>query len=184
MSKLVASFFVSLDGVVEAPETWNSPYFNEEMGAAIGQSIASTEAFLLGRRTYEDWAAFWPQQDPADNPMAGAINGLPKYVVSRTLDELGWESATLLQGDLREEVSKLKARAEKDIAVSGSGTLVRSLIQVGLVDELRLMVHPVLLGSGRRLFEDGEAAAPLELVASETFDTGVINLTYRPGKSP
>jgi dihydrofolate reductase len=181
MSKLVASSFVSLDGVVEAPEKWNSPYFNEEMGAAIGGFIASTEAFLLGRRTYEDWAAFWPQQDPAESPMAAAINGLPKYVVSRTLDELGWENSTLLKGDLRQEVSKLKEGAEKDISISGSGTLVRSLIQLGVLDELRLMVHPVLLGSGRRLFEEAEAEAPLELVASETFDTGVLNLTYRVG---
>jgi dihydrofolate reductase len=183
MSKLVASFFVSLDGVVEAPEQWQRPYFNEEMGAAIGESIASSEAFLLGRRTYEEWAAFWPHQDPAEIPMAEAINTRPKYVVSRSLDEVEWQGSTLLKGDLREEVSKLKQKADKDISVSGSGTLVRSLIQLGLLDELRLMVHPVLVGSGQRLFEEGEAEAPLELVASETFETGVLNLTYRARRS-
>ncbi len=183
MSNLVASFFVSLDGVVEAPEKWNPPYFNEEIGAVIGESLASSEAFLLGRRTYEDWAAFWPHQDPAESPMAEAINGRPKFVVSRSLDEVGWQNSTLLKGELREEVSKLKQQAEKDIAISGSGTLVRSLIQLGLLDELRLMVHPVLIGSGRRLFEAADGEAPLELVASETFETGVLNLTYRAARS-
>jgi dihydrofolate reductase len=183
MRKVVASFFVSLDGVVEAPEKWHFPYFNDEMGAAIGASMASSDAFLLGRRTDEEWAAFWPEQDPADSPMAEAINGMPKFVVSRSLDEVGWQNSTLLKGDLGEEVSKLKEQAGKDISISGSATLVRSLIREGLLDELRLMVHPVLVGSGRRLFEEAEDVAPLELVASETFSTGVLNLTYRPASA-
>src|SRR5688572_21203742 len=99
MRKLTASFFVSLDGVVEAPEKWHFPYFSEEMGAVIGAAMSSADAFLLGRRTYEQWAAYWPEQ-PAENPMAKTINGLPKYVASRTLDNVEWNNSTLLRGDV------------------------------------------------------------------------------------
>jgi dihydrofolate reductase len=180
MTKVSASLFMSLDGVVEAPENWNRPYFNDEMGAVIGQAIASTGAFLLGRRTYQEWAAFWPQQDPGELPMAAAINGLPKYVVSKSLDEVAWQNSTLLKGDLAEEVGKVKQQTDKDIAVNGSATLVRSLLEANLLDELRLMVHPVVLGSGARLFETGTPHTPLELADAQTFKTGVLNLTYRP----
>jgi dihydrofolate reductase len=180
MTKLAASLFISLDGVVEAPEQWQRPYFNDEMGAVIGQAIAATGAFLLGRRTYQEWAAFWPQQDPGELPMAAAINGLPKYVVSNSLEEAAWQNSTLLKGDLADEVSKLKQQHDKEIAVNGSATLVRSLLAAGLVDELRLMVHPLVVGSGARLFETGSPQVPLELVESQTFSTGVVNLTYRP----
>jgi dihydrofolate reductase len=180
MRKVIASLFVSLDGVVEKPERWHFPYFNEEMGAAIGQAMSSTDAFLLGRRTYEEWAAFWPSQSPEENPMAAAINGLPKFVASTTLNEVTWENSTLLGDDVAGEVEKLKRQPGKDIVVSGSATLVRSLLQEGVLDELRLMIHPVVVGSGGRLFEDGEVHAALDLVGSETFSTGVLNLTYRP----
>jgi dihydrofolate reductase len=180
MSKVSASFFISLDGVVEAPENWNPPYFSDEMGAVIGQAIASTGAFLLGRRTYQEWAAFWPQQDPGQLPMAHAINTLPKYVVSGSLDDAEWQNSTVLKGDLSDEVTKLKQQTDKDIAINGSATLVRSLLEAGLLDELRLMVHPVILGSGARLFETSTPNVPLELVESQTFTTGVLNLTYRP----
>ena len=183
MRKLVASLFVSLDGVMEAPETWHFPYFAENMGAAIGEAIASTDAFLLGRRTYDEWAAYWPTQSSEGNPMAAAINGLPKYVASRTLDEVSWENSTLLDGDLAGAITKLKREPGKDISVSGSATLVRSLLAEGLLDELRLMIHPVVVGRGRRLFEDGTPHSPLELVASEAFPTGVLNLTYRPSNT-
>ena len=180
MSKLTASFFISLDGVVEAPETWQRPYFTDEMGAVIGQAIAATGAFLLGRRTYQEWAAFWPQQDPSELPMASAINSLPKYVVSRSLDDAAWQNSTLLKGDLTDEVSKLKQQTDKDVAINGSATLVRSLLEAGLVDELRLMVHPVVVGSGARLFEPSAPQIPLQLASAQTFNTGVLNLTYRP----
>jgi dihydrofolate reductase len=108
------------------------------------------------------------------------INNTPKFVVSTTLDEVSWENSTLVRGGLAAEVTKLKQQPGKNISVSGSGTLVRSLLREGLLDELRLMIHPVVLGSGRRLFEDGIGQTSLELVASETFSTGVLNLTYRP----
>jgi dihydrofolate reductase len=179
MRKLTASFFMSLDGVVQAPERWQPPYMTDEIGAVLGQSIGSSGAFLLGRRTYEEWAAFWPTQDPAQNPMAAAINGMPKYVASRTLADVEWQNSTVLKGDLATEVSALKDQPGGDILISGSATLVRSLLEAGLIDELSVLVHPVLVGSGARLFE-APAAKPLELVASHAFGNGVLNLSYRP----
>jgi dihydrofolate reductase len=181
MRNVVASQFVSLDGVVEAPEKWHFPYFNDEMGAVIGEAMSSTDAFLLGRRTYEEWAAFWPTQSADENPMAGVINGLPKYVASTTLEELYWNNATLLDGDAAGAVARLKDEPGKNIAISGSATLIRSLLKEGLVDELHLMIHPVVVGSGRRLF-DGDRS-DLELVDSKTFDTGVLYAVYRPAVS-
>jgi dihydrofolate reductase len=143
--------------------------------------MSSSGAFLLGRRTYEEWAAYWPAQSPDENPMAAAINGMPKFVASRTLDRVTWENATLLDGDVAEAVSTLKQQPGKDISISGSATLVRSLLRDGVLDELRLMIHPIVVGNGlRRLFEDDTGETPLELVASETFRTGVLDLTYRP----
>ena len=180
MRKLVSSFFISLDGVVEAPHDWHFPYFDEEMGAVVGEAIAASDTFLLGRRTYEEWAAFWPQQDPAENPMAAVMNGTPKVVASTTLDSVDWENSTLAEGDLAEAVTALKAQPGKNIGMSGSATLVRSLLGHGLVDELRLLVHPLVVGSGAKLFENGMASVPLELVASRTFATGVLDLTYSP----
>jgi dihydrofolate reductase len=180
MRKVIASLFLSLDGVMEAPEKWHFPYFNDEMGAAIGEAMSSAGAFLLGRRTYEQWASYWPSQSPDEIPMAAAINAMPKFVASRTLDEVNWQKSTLLNGDVPAEVSKLKRQPGKDVSISGSATLVRSLLREGLLDELRLMIHPVVLGQGRRLFEEGNGETPLELVSSETFRTGVLNLTYQP----
>lgn len=180
MRKLTASFFVSLDGVVEAPQEWHFPYMNDEMGSVIGAAIQSSVAFLLGRRTYDEWAAYWPHQTGEDNPMAAAINGAPKFVVSRSLQEVTWENSTLVGRDLAAEVTKLKAGPGKDISISGSATLVRSLLSEGLLDELRLMVHPVVVGTGARLFDDANGHTALELVDSATFSTGVLDLTYRP----
>lgn len=183
MRQVVASLFVSLDGVVEAPEKWHFPYFNDEMGAVIGESMAASDGFLLGRRTYEEWAAFWPAQDPQKNSMAPAMNAKRKFVASRSLGDATWENSTILRGELAEEVTKLKDQEGKQISISGSGTLVRSLLNEGLLDELRLMVHPVLLGRGGRLFEESEAHVPLELTHSQSFSTGVLNLTYRPASA-
>jgi dihydrofolate reductase len=180
MRKLIASFFISLDGVVEAPQNWHFPYFNDEMGAVVGEAIAASDAFLLGRRTYEEWSAFWPHQDPAENPMASAMNETQKFVVSTSLDKVEWQNSTLVEGDLAEAVTELKANPGKNIGMSGSATLVRSLLGHGLVDELRLLVHPLVVGSGGRLFENGTMPVSLELVDSRTFSTGVVDLTYRP----
>ena len=180
MRKLVASFFISLDGVVEAPQNWHFPYFNDEMGAVIGEAIAASDAFLVGRRTYEEWAAYWPTEAAAASPMAAVMNATPKHVVSRTLDKVEWQNSTLVEGNLATAVTELKARPGKNIGISGSAALVRSLLDVGLVDELRLLVHPLVVGAGARLFENGTPPVSLELAAAEAFSSGVVDLTYRP----
>jgi dihydrofolate reductase len=182
MRKVVAYEFISLDGVIEAPDQWHFPYFDEEMGEAVGESFAASDALLMGRVNYEGWAAYWPEQDPEENPIADTMNGRRKYVVSTTLEEpLEWNNSTLIKGnEFAEEIRNLKGQEGKDIAISGGPTLVRSLLDHGLLDELRLFVHPIVVGSGRRLFEDEAESRPLELVDSKTFKTGVLYLTYRP----
>jgi dihydrofolate reductase len=181
MRRVVASEFLSLDGVIEAPDQWHFPYFNDEMGGEIGAAMGQADAMLMGRVNYEEWAEFWPQQDPEENPAAGFMNGVRKYVVSTTLEEpLGWNNSTLIGKNVAEEIAELKRQTGGDISISGSGSLVRSLLSDGLVDELRLMVHPVVVGSGKRLFEEGSNRMALELVDSKTFSTGVLYLTYRP----
>jgi dihydrofolate reductase len=184
MRKVVASEFVSLDCVVEAPDKWHFPYFNDQMGDAIEAAMAASDAMLMGRVLYEEWAAFWPNQDPDENPVAARMNGVRKYVVSTTLEEpLQWQNSTLIGDDVAEVISRLKEQPGKDISISGSPTLVRSLLEDGLLDELRLMLHPIIVGSGKRLFEDGSDQKPLQLVDSKTFSTGVLYLTYRPAQS-
>jgi dihydrofolate reductase len=184
MRKVVASEFVSLDGVVESPEKWHFPYFNDQMGDAIGAAMASSDSMLMGRVLYEEWAAFWPNQDPDENPVAARMNGVRKYVVSTTLEEpLEWQNSTLIGDNVAEEISRLKEQPGKDISISGSPTLVRSLLEEDLLDELRLMVHPIVVGSGKRLFEDGGDQKALQLVDSKTFSTGVLYLSYQPAQS-
>ena len=183
MRKVVAVELVSLDGVIEAPEEWAFSYSNKEMEEANTAGMAASDAMLLGRVTYEGLAAFWPNQ-PGGTPMVDYINSVPKFVVSRTLGEpLEWNNSTLIKGDVAEGVAELKQRAGKDISIIGSAALVRSLLKDGLLDELRLMVHPVVLGGGKRLFEDGGDRKDLELVDSKTFGTGVLYLTYRPASA-
>ena len=178
--KLVALELVSLDGVMEAPEGWASSYADDEINEANASGMAASDAMLLGRATYEGLAAFWPHQ-PGGTPMVDHINSVPKHVVSRTLrGPLGWNNSTLVEGDPVEGIAELKHRPGKDITIIGSGVLVRSLLGVGLIDELSLMVHPIVLGSGKRLFEDGIERAELELVDAKTFGTGVVHLIYRP----
>jgi dihydrofolate reductase len=180
MRKLVAVELVSLDGVMETPEEWAFPYSNDEMEEANASGMAASDALLLGRVTYEALATFWPHQ-PGGTPMVDYINSVPKFVVSETLEEpLGWNNSTLIDGNVTEGINELKRRAGKDITILGSGALVRTLLGEGLLDELRLMVHPIVLGSGKRLFEDGDDRKGLELIDSRTFGTGVVYLAYRP----
>jgi dihydrofolate reductase len=183
MRKVVAVEFVSVDGVMEAPEEWAFSYTNDEMEAANASGMATSDAMLLGRVTYEQMAAFWSNQ-PGGEPMVDYINGVRKFVVSTTLEEpLGWNKSTLIEGnELAEDITRLKQEPGKDIAILGSGTLVRSLLQGDLLDELRLIIHPIVLGSGKRLFEDETYRKAPELVGSKTFATGVLYLTYRPAR--
>jgi dihydrofolate reductase len=180
MRKVVAVELLSLDGVMESPEEWASSYSNEEMEAANAKGMVASDALLLGRKTYEQMAAFWPEQ-PGGTPMVDYINSVQKLVVSTTLEEVGWNNSTLIKDNALEQIAELKRQPGKDITSIGSAILVRALLKAGLLDELRLMVNPVVLGGGTRLFEDGGYEI-LELVSSETFDTGVVSLAYRPSE--
>ena len=180
MRKVVAVELVSLDGVFEAPEEWAFSYADEEMQAANAAGMASSDALLLGRVTYEQMAGYWPEQ-PGGTPMVDYINSVRKVVVSGTLEgPLGWNNSVLIRDNVAEEILKLKQRPGRDITTIGSGALVRSLIRYGLLDEMRLTLHPLILGKGKRLFEDGEDTRALGLVESRAFGTGVVTLTYRP----
>ncbi|WP_052849602.1 dihydrofolate reductase family protein [Streptomyces avicenniae] len=177
MRKITAGLFMSLDGVVEAPETWHFPYMDEELGAAVGAQQASADTLLLGRRTYEEFAAVWPGRS---GPMADGINGIRKLVVSGTLERADWANSTLVRPDATAELTRLKAGPGGGIAVTGSITLTRALLRAGLLDELNLFVHPVVLGAGRRLFDADGDRLPLALAGSTAFGSGVVHLTYRP----
>jgi dihydrofolate reductase len=181
MKKVTAGLFVSLDGVTESPEKWQLPYFNDEMGEAVGAAMAAADAMLLGRVTYQEFASYWPGVSSEDQPFADYMNNSPKYVASRTLEgPLEWNNSTLIKGNLVEEIAKLKRQPGKNIGITGSVTLVQSLLEQDLLDELGLMIHPVVVGSGKRLFEEGGDPKKLKLVESKTFSTGVVYLTYQP----
>jgi dihydrofolate reductase len=194
MGALVVNMFTSLDGVLQGPGGpdedreggfeyggWQAPYLDEESGKVIGDHIAGLEALLLGRKTYETFAAYWPKQ-PAEGPIAARLNGAPKYVASRTLDTVGWTNSRLLQGDVAEAVAQLKGEFGR-VDVIGSGDLVQTLLGNDLVDRLNLWVYPVLLGSGKRLFAEGTTPTALRLAESATFPNGAVHLIYeRAGK--
>ncbi|GGS53759.1 pyrimidine reductase [Planobispora rosea] len=178
MGKIVSNFFISLDGVVESPDQWHFPYFNDEMGAVVEEGMQGAGAFLMGRKLYEEWSAYWTTTGQ-DQDFAAFINDVPKYVVSNTLEKAEWNNTTVVSGDVAARLREVKQQIDGDIQMSGSATTVRWLLANGLLDELRLLVHPIAVGHGRRLFED-TPTHPLKLVKSETFQTGVLNLAYVP----
>ncbi|GAA2594091.1 dihydrofolate reductase family protein [Actinomadura fulvescens] len=180
MGKIVSNFFISLDGVVESPDQWHFPYFNDEMGAAVGAGMETSTAFLMGRRLYDEWADYWPRQS-ADEPFASFINDHPKYVVSSSLDKATWNNTTIISGDVAARLRELKERNEGAITMSGSATLVRWLLANGLLDELHLLVHPIAVGHGRRLFEDTPTHR-LRLLSNKVFQTGVLHSVYAPAE--
>jgi dihydrofolate reductase len=183
MRKVVASELVSLDGVMGSPQEWAFSYSNDEMEQVNASGMAASDALLLGRATYQEFASYWPYQNSADQPYTDYLNRTPKFVVSKTLEgPLEWQNSTLIKGDVAKEITELKRQPGKDITIIGSAALVQSLLRDGLLDELRLMVHPVVLGSGKRLFEDEGDQKALELVDSKTFSTGVLYLTYQPNQ--
>lgn len=184
MRKVVSWLFISLDGVVEAPNEWQFDLFDDDMGANVDALSAAEDSILFGRVTYQEFASFWPTAP--DDTFASHINNTPKYVVSTTLGEVEWgqwEKPTLIKGNLAEEISRLKQQPGTNIGVSGSPTLVRSLLREDLLDELTLMVHPVVVGKGKRLFTEGGDLKKLQLVDSKVTSTGVMILTYRPAKN-
>ncbi len=177
MRNINAWLFVTLDGVTEGPENWVSA--DDEMFAAIEEEYAESDALLLGRRTYETFAASWPQRG-SEVANADWMNATRKYVASTTLESPEWNNTTVIEGDVAEALTHLKQQSGKNIMINGSATLIRSLLRDHLLDELRLDVHPVAVGSGDRLFADGGDHVELELADSCTYANGVISLTYRP----
>jgi dihydrofolate reductase len=196
MRKVIVNEFLSLDGVMQAPGGpdedrsggfahggWQIPYFDDVFAGVAAEGIAETGGYLFGRRTYEIMAAFWPSQ-PDDDMFAATLNKLPKYVASTTLSEpLEWKNSTLLQGDVAKAVAELKEQPGGNLVVLGSGELVQTLMENDLVDEYGLMINPIVLGSGKRLFRDGSAKRPLRLIRSMTSSTGVLIATYEPARS-
>ena len=177
MRKINAWLFVTLDGVIEAPENW--VIADDEMFGAMQADYAKSDALLLGRRTYETFAASWPERG-SEVPNADWMNNTRKYVASTTLASPEWNNSTVIKGDVAEVIGRLKLEDGKNIMVNGSGSLVRTLMRDHLLDELRLFVHPVVVGSGIRLFDAESDAVELALVGSHVYDNGVMSLTYKP----
>ncbi|GAA5049288.1 dihydrofolate reductase family protein [Haladaptatus pallidirubidus] len=189
--KLVVGTFLTLDGVMQAPRGpdedrdggfdhggWSVNYWDEKMGEVMDGQFAETDALLLGRKTYEIFAAHWPNVDAEDDPAAEKLNSMPKYVASRTLDAVEWNNSTLLSGDVAEAVEDLKKERGDVIIVQGSHDLIQTLLAHDLVDEFWLWIFPLVLGDGKRLFEDGTIPAALELTTAETSSTGVQMLRF------
>jgi dihydrofolate reductase len=195
MTRVVVFMNLTLDGVMQAPGRpdedrrgrfahggWATPYADPAMGRVAAESMATTGALLFGRRTYEDFYAVWPNRK--DNPFTAVLNNTRKYVASTTLEErLPWMNSTLLKGDAADAVARLKAQGGKDLVVLGSGDLLQSLMRRNLIDEYLLLIHPLVLGSGRRLFNDGGSFAALRLIDTKTTTTGVVIATYQPAES-
>jgi dihydrofolate reductase len=181
MRKIRSYFFISLDGVVESPDKWHFPYFDDEMGAAIGAGFENSDAMLMGRVLYEEWAAYWPEH--ADEPFGDVMNSSKKYVVSDSLQTAEWQNSEIISGDVAGKLTEIKAQDGGDLTMSGSATTVRWLLREGLLDELGLLVHPIVVGDGlARLFPPDMPSTPLELLSSRTFKSGVLNLSYAPAK--
>jgi dihydrofolate reductase len=183
MRKLVASFFISLDGVVQGPGPeedfelagWTMPYWDDDIAAFVQAGMEAADTLLLGRVTYQGFAAAFAS---STDPDAQIMNNYRKYVVSTTLEQADWNNSSLIKGNVAEEVAKLKQQPGRDIGISGSGTLVQLLLQAGLIDELNLLIYPVVLGRGKRLFEDGSNRT-LKLKQSKTSSSGVLLTTYQ-----
>ncbi|MEW1600118.1 dihydrofolate reductase family protein [Streptomyces sp. NPDC093808] len=185
--KIVASLFISLDGVVEAPDQWHFPYFNDEMGAAVDAGLRAADTMLFGRVTYDSFAGAWPEREAAgaeDADFAKQLGDMRKIVFSRSPLDFQWRNSEQAEGDVAEVAAALKDEPGGDIALSGSVSIVRQLLAAGLLDELHLLVHPVAVRKGMRLFDEGEPSVPLRLLTSETFGTGVLHLVYGPDAAP
>jgi len=188
MATIVSTLFTSLDGVVEIDPAWHFPYFDEHMGAAVMEDYRGVDVLLLGRVTYDSFAGAWPDREKAggeDASYAAQLGDTRKVVVTRGTQDLGWRNAEPLRGDLVEAVTALSAEpGVGKILVPGSISVVRQLLAAGLLDELRLLVHPVAARKGERLFDEGEPIYPLRLLRSDIFPTGVVRLIYGPGEVP
>lgn len=197
MGTLTINTFLTLDGVMQSPGAptedpsggfkhggWLVPYADPDMGRYITEAFASIDALLLGRKTYEIFAAHWPRVTDPSDPIAAALNKMPKYVVSRTLEKVEWHDSHLIKEDVVNEVAKLKRRHEREVSVQGSSQLAQTLIENDLIDEYRLWFYPIVLGMGKRLFGPGTVPAALTLVDTKTTSTGVMVNTYRRAGRP
>ena len=180
MRKLVVTEFLSLDGVMEAPEKWTFQFWNDDLAKFKLDELFASDAHLLGRVTYQIFAGAWPSRSDEEG-FADRMNSLPKYVVSTSLKKAEWKNAHLIRENVAEEVSKLKQQPGRNILVAGSATLVQTLIQHDLIDEYHFLVFPIVLGGGKRLFID-ESKATLKLVETKAFNLGVVLLSYKPDK--
>ena len=183
MRKLVVSEWMTLDGVFDADtmKEWFEPYDSEDRQNYIKENVLTSDAFLVGRVTYEMLASYWPNQKNNEMGIADRLNNAPKYVVSSTLKKAEWNNSTIINEDVVEEVTKLKQQPGQDILMFGSATLVQSLMEADLIDEYRFLVQPIVMGSGKRFFNDGNTA-PLKLVEAKPFSLGVVLLRYQPAK--
>ena len=179
MGTIQANFFISLDGVVEAPETWHMSYFNDEMGEIVGAGLAVNKAFLMGRTNYDGGSEYWPHDT---SEFAAYFNDIEKFVISSTLEDPTWKNTSVVAGTV-EDVQAMKDSVDGQIFMTGSAVTVRWLLANGLLDELQLLLHPCTVGQGQTLFEGGEPPADLELVESKALSTGVLHLVYRPRQS-
>lgn len=180
MRKIISGMFITLDGVVEAPEKWNPPFYNDEMTESVQGQMARCDTHLYGRRSYELFRSVFTGPAAERIPHAPLMTETPKVVVSTTLEDADWGPTTVIRSAVAANLAELKQQSGKDINVGASGTLVRFLLEEGLLDELGLLVHPLCLGHGKRLFEDGKPPVSLELVESKTFSNGVVSLRYVP----
>jgi dihydrofolate reductase len=180
MRKVILSEYLSLDGVMGEP-SWTVPYWSDEIGRYKFEELFSSDALLLGRVTYEGFAAAWPSMKD-EQGFADRMNGLPKWVATTTLTEFAWNNARRIDGDVAAALAALKGQDGQNILIYGSAALARALRQHGLIDEYRLMIHPVVLGAGKRLFQEGAETTALKLVDTQTFDSGVVVLTYAPAE--
>jgi dihydrofolate reductase len=186
MRKITAGLFISLDGVVEDPHEWHFPYLNDEMGASVDATLGTADTVLFGRKTYDSFAAAWPEREAAggeDAEFAKKLGDARKVVVSNQRLSFTWRNSEQLTGDLVEAVTALKNEPGTNIAISGSVSVVRQLLAAGLLDELHLLVHPIAVRHGMQLFDQAETPVPLTLLSAATFETGVLNLVYGPAES-
>lgn len=182
MGKVVSSTFLTLDGIMEAPHEWSFEFFSDEAGKYKHAELMASDAMLLGRITYEGFFAAWPEMTD-DDGFAERMNSLPKYVASTTLKDPTW-NATVIEGDLPDAVRGIKKQTSRDILIGGSADLINSLTPHGLIDEYRLMIFPLVIGTGKRLFANDLPRTPLKLVDTANLPNGVVNLTYHPADGP
>jgi dihydrofolate reductase len=188
MAKVISTLFISADGVAEIDPNWHFPYFDENMGRAVGEDYDTSDVLLIGRETYDSFAGAWPDREAAggeDAPFAKQLGDMRKVVVSRQPLEFSWRNSELIEGDLAEAVQALKADASiKGILIPGSISVVQQLLAARLIDELRLLVHPVAARSGRTLFDNSDMPYHLKVIGTEVFPTGVIRVIYSPTEAP